>query len=107
MRGVDEWNGSLFSYVSLEERIPARHPLRKVLVIVNDALKALDAELAQLYARDGRPSIPPERLPVANMLSLADQTSCNGLARAIEVAERSADRITALAELAAQIQVPP
>jgi uncharacterized protein (DUF736 family) len=36
MRGLDERNGSLFSYVSLEERIPTRHPLRKVAVIVND-----------------------------------------------------------------------
>jgi hypothetical protein len=56
MRGVDERNGALFSYVSLEERIPARHPLRKVAVIVNDALKALDREFAGLYAPDGRPS---------------------------------------------------
>ena len=47
---MDEQNGSLFSYVSLEERIPARYPLCKVLVIVNDALQTLDAELAQLYA---------------------------------------------------------
>jgi hypothetical protein len=42
MRRADEQNGSLFSYVSLEERIPNRHPLRKVAVIVNDALKTLD-----------------------------------------------------------------
>jgi hypothetical protein len=62
MRGSDERAGSLFSYVDLEDRIPARHPLRKILVIVNAALKALDAEFAGLYAPDGRPSIPPERL---------------------------------------------
>ena len=37
MRGTDEVTGSLFSYVDLEERIPARHPLRKVREIVNDA----------------------------------------------------------------------
>jgi transposase len=70
MRGVDEQNGSLFSYVSLEERIPARHPLRKVAVIVNDALKALDSEFARLYARDGRPSIPPERLLRAALVQI-------------------------------------
>ena len=70
MRGLDERNGSLFSYVSLEERIPARHPLRKVAVIVNDALKALDGEFAQLYARDGRPSIPPERLLRAALVQI-------------------------------------
>jgi transposase len=70
MRGVDEQNGSLFSYVSLEERIPARHPLRKVAVIVNDALKALDSALARLYAPDGRPSIPPERLLRAALVQI-------------------------------------
>ena len=70
MRGLDERNGSLFSYVSLEVRIPARHPLRKVLVVVNDALKSLDAEFAQLYARDGRPSIPPERLLRAALVQI-------------------------------------
>jgi hypothetical protein len=70
MRGVDEQNGTLFSYVSLEERIPARHPLRKVAVIVNDALKALDGEFAQPYAPDGRPSIPPERLLRAALVQI-------------------------------------
>ena len=38
MRGTDEASGSLFSYVDLEERIPARHPLRLIRRIVNDAL---------------------------------------------------------------------
>jgi transposase len=70
MRGADEQNGSLFSYVSLEERIPARHPLRKVAVIVNDALRALDGEFAGLYAPDGRPSIPPERLLRAALVQI-------------------------------------
>lgn len=38
MRGTDETSGSLFSYVDLEERIPPRHPLRKIRQVVNDAL---------------------------------------------------------------------
>lgn len=38
MRGTDEKSGSLFSYVGLEERIPARHPLRKIRQVVKDAL---------------------------------------------------------------------
>ena len=42
MRGTDETTGSLFSYVDLEDRIPARHPLRKVREIVNDALTSMD-----------------------------------------------------------------
>jgi transposase len=78
MRGVDERNGCLFSYVSLEERIPARHPLRKVAVIVNDALKALDSELARLYAPDGRPSIPPERLLRAALIQILSRSAPSG-----------------------------
>jgi hypothetical protein len=48
MRGSDDRTGSLFSYVDLEDRVPARHALRTILVIVNAALKALDAEFARL-----------------------------------------------------------
>jgi hypothetical protein len=62
MRGSDERTGSLFSYVDLEDRVPAKHPLRVIRCIVNDVLAALDGEFAKIYAESGRPSIPPERL---------------------------------------------
>lgn len=70
MRGSDRQSGSLFSYVSLEERIPARHPLRKIKAVVDAALADLDAELAALYAAGGRPSIAPEWLIRAALLQL-------------------------------------
>ncbi len=70
MRGTDETSGSLFSYVDLEARIPARHPLRKIRQVVNDALVSLDAEFAALYADFGRPSIAPERLIRASLLQI-------------------------------------
>jgi transposase len=70
MRGTDETSGSLFSYVDLEERIPARHPLRKIRQVVNDALARLDAEFEALYADFGRPSITPERLIRASLLQI-------------------------------------
>ena len=70
MRGTDEATGSLFSYVDLEERIPTRHPLRKIRQVVNDALASLDAEFDRLYAADGRPSIAPERLIRASVLQI-------------------------------------
>jgi transposase len=70
MRGTDEVSGSLFSYVDLEERIPARHPLRKVRQIVNDALVSLDAEFDRLYSAEGRPSIAPERLLRASLIQI-------------------------------------
>jgi len=70
MRGTDEAAGSLFSYVDLEERVPARHPLRLIRRIVNDALTSLDAEFDALYTDFGRPSIAPERLIRASLLQI-------------------------------------
>ncbi|MBB6014575.1 transposase [Aquamicrobium lusatiense] len=70
IRGTDETSGSLFSYVDLEVRIPARHPLRKIRQVVNDALGSLDAEFEALYTDFWRPSIPPERLIRASLLQI-------------------------------------
>jgi transposase len=70
MRGTDEASGSLFSYVDLEARIPAVHPLRKIRQIVNDALASLDAEFDALYTDFGRPSIAPERQIRASLLQI-------------------------------------
>lgn len=60
--------GSLFSYVDLEARIPARHPLRKIRQVVNEALASLDSEFEALYTDFGRPSIPPERVIRASLI---------------------------------------
>jgi len=62
MRGGDVRSGELFSYVDLEARVRADHPLRAIRAIVNEALSALEREFAALYAPIGRPSIPPEKL---------------------------------------------
>lgn len=70
MRGTDGTSGSLFSYVDLEERIPARHPLRKIRQVVNEALASLDAEFEALYTDFGRPSIAPERLIRASLIQI-------------------------------------
>jgi transposase len=68
MRGLDQRTGELFSYVDLEARVRADHPLRPIRSIVNEALAALESEFAPLYARVGRPSIPPEKLIRAMLL---------------------------------------
>lgn len=70
MRGLDQQSSSLFSYVNLDERIPATHPLRTIGRIVNTALAALDGEFAALYLTEGRPSIPPERLLRATLIQM-------------------------------------
>ena len=68
MRGGDERNEGLFSYVSCEARVPADHPLRAIRAIVDEALEVLSPTLDQLYARHGRPSIAPEKLLRALLL---------------------------------------
>jgi transposase len=70
MRGTDETSGSLFSYVDLEDRIPAKHPLRKIRQVVSDALASLDSEFDGLYAAEGRPSVAPERLIRASLIQI-------------------------------------
>jgi hypothetical protein len=57
MRGDDFETGSMFSYRSLEDRIPADHPLRPVRAMVDKALQDLNPRFRSLYAKAGRPSI--------------------------------------------------
>lgn len=69
MRGREERSGSLFSYVDLEGRVRADHPLRRIREIADAALDDLSADFEALYVRrQGRPSIPPERLLRAMLL---------------------------------------
>ena len=68
MRGSDERTGTLFSYVDVEERVPADHPLRAIRTIVNEVLEGLNGEFARIYSVKGRPSIAPERLLRALLL---------------------------------------
>jgi transposase len=70
MRGEDQQQHEMFSYGSLEERIPADHPLRPMRVMVDEALQALDGRFSEIYGADGRKSIPPERLLRALLLQL-------------------------------------
>jgi hypothetical protein len=62
MRGRFRDQGELFSYLSPESRVPAEHLLRRVRQLIRDVLTELSPSLGPLYARDGRPSIPPEGL---------------------------------------------
>ncbi len=68
MRGADEQPGSMFSYISLEERVPQDHPLRAIRRITDRALERLSSRFGTLYVTFGRPSIPPERLLRALLL---------------------------------------
>jgi transposase len=68
MRGADEQPGAMFSYVSLEERVPQDHPLRAIRRITDRALERLSPRFGTLYVNFGRPSIPPEKLLRALLL---------------------------------------
>jgi transposase len=68
MRGQDRQTGQLFSYVSPESLVPVDHPLRAIRMLVDAALDRLSEDFARLYAANGRPSIPPERLLRALLL---------------------------------------
>lgn len=70
MRGSDTRSGRLFSYVDLEQRVPPRHPLRAILVIVNEALADIGSEFEAIYSTIGRPSIAPEKLLRTLLLQL-------------------------------------
>ena len=70
MRGADVQQLGMFSYVSVEDRVPQDHPIRKLRVLVDAVLSELDAVFAARYSDVGRVSIPPERLLRAALLQV-------------------------------------
>ena len=70
MRGSDTQQGSMFSYLSPEERVPVKHPLRSIRLLVDEALKTLSPAFDRLYSTFGRPSIAPEKLLRALLLQV-------------------------------------
>jgi transposase len=70
MRGPDQKQDGMFSYISPEQRVPADHPLRKIRALVDQVLKEMSPQFGKLYAEVGRPSIPPERLLRALLLQI-------------------------------------
>lgn len=70
MRGDDRQPDAMFSYVSTEHRVPKDHPLRAIRTLVDSILRDMSREFDGLYARVGRPSVPPERLLRAQLLQI-------------------------------------
>ena len=72
MRGADEQQNHIFSYLSPEERVRKDHPLRAVRAMVDEVLKQLSPRFDAMYAKVGRPSIPPEQVLRAQLLEMLD-----------------------------------
>jgi transposase len=70
MRGADQQQSHIFSYVSPEERVRKDHPLRTIRALVDEVLQQLSPQFDAMYARVGRPSIPPEQLLRAQLLQM-------------------------------------
>jgi transposase len=62
VRGDNEQQAGMFSYISPEQRVPVDHPLRPIRKMTDEIFKQLSPRFDQLYWRTGRPSIAPERL---------------------------------------------
>ena len=70
MRGDDEQQAAMFSYISPEQRVPDDHPLRPIRKMTDEIFKQLSPRFDALYARLGRPSIAPEKLLRALLLQV-------------------------------------
>src|SRR5579872_2963874 len=68
MRGKDEQQLDVFSYISPEQRVPQDHPLRSLRAMTDEALQQLQPRFNRMYAKTGRPSIAPEKLLRALLL---------------------------------------
>jgi len=70
MRGGDHQQNGMFSYLSPETRVRKDHPLRVMRVMVDEVLRALSLQFDGMYAKEGRPSIAPEKLLRAQILQM-------------------------------------
>src|SRR6202163_1132996 len=70
MRGDDQQQRGMYSYISAEQRVRQDHPLRAMRKMVDEALGELSRRFAKLYAKRGRPSIAPEKLLRALLLQV-------------------------------------
>ena len=70
MRGSDRQQADMYSYLSPEERVRGNHPLRAIRAMADEALKNMSKRFDAMYAKTGRPSIPPEKLLRAQLVQM-------------------------------------
>jgi len=70
MRGQDNQQSDMFSYLSPEQRVRADHPLRAIRAMADLALWSMSSRFDEMYSQTGRPSIPPEKLLRAQLIQM-------------------------------------
>jgi len=70
MRGQDDQQSDIFSYLSPEQRVRQDHPLRAIRAMADLALSRMTERFDAMYAKTGRPSIPPEKLLRAQLIQM-------------------------------------
>ena len=80
MRGDERVQDGMFSYVTLEQRVPKDHPLREIRKLTDVVLRSLSGTFDELYAATGRSSIAPEYILRALLL----QVTCSQKTRPVE-----------------------
>lgn len=70
MRGDDRQQADMYSYLSPEQRVRESHPLRKIRAMADKALTSMSDRFDGMYAKTGRPSIPPEKLLRAQLIQM-------------------------------------
>ena len=70
MRGQDYQQSDMFSYLSPEQRVRQDHPLRAIRKLADQALASMSKRFDAMYAKTGRPSIPPEKLLRAQLIQM-------------------------------------
>lgn len=70
MRGQDNQQSDMFSYLSPEQRVRADHPLRAIRAMADLALWSMSSRFDGMYSQTGRPSIPPEKLLRAQLIQM-------------------------------------
>lgn len=70
MRGADHQQADMYSYLSPEARVRADHPLRAIRAMADQALASMSKRFDSMYAKTGRPSVPPEKLLRAQLIQI-------------------------------------
>ncbi len=98
MRGTPERQLSMLSSLSTDDLIPVEHPIRRIRLVVDEVLGGMDGVFESMYSTKGRPSVPPEMLLKATVLTAMYSMRSEGRLRApqlrhvVEMVPRSADR---------------